>query len=174
MIRTGEEYRESIRDGREVWMNGERVDDVTAHPAFRPVVDVRARIYDMAHDEATRDLMSYDDPSTGERNAIGLRLPHTGQDWHDKRRAVDAVMDDVGGVVIRVGDETVERHLDALNRTLLDRLQRGGETFVSNAVVGNRYVLRACIVNFHTTHEDVEAMVAIAARAGRQIDAELR
>jgi 4-hydroxyphenylacetate 3-monooxygenase len=107
MIRTGEEYRESIRDGREVWMNGERVDDVTAHPAFRPVVDVRARIYDMAHDEATRDLMSYDDPSTGERNAIGLRLPHTRQDWHDKRRAVDAVMDDVGGVVIRVGDETV-------------------------------------------------------------------
>jgi 4-hydroxyphenylacetate 3-monooxygenase len=107
MIRTGEEYRESIRDGREVWMNGERVDDVTAHSAFRPVVDVRARIYDMAHDEATRDLMSYEDPSTGERHAIGLRLPHTRQDWHDKRRAVDAVMDDVGGVVIRVGDETV-------------------------------------------------------------------
>ena len=44
----------------------------------------------------------------------------------------------------------VERHLDALNRELLDRLQRGGEAFVSNAVVGGRYVLRACIVNFHT------------------------
>ena len=52
MIRTGEEYRESLRDGREVWINGERVDDVTAHPAFKPIVDVRARIYDMAHEEA--------------------------------------------------------------------------------------------------------------------------
>src|SRR3954452_9189123 len=107
MIRTGEEYRESVRDGREIWINGERVPDVTTHPAFKPMVDVRARIYDMAHDPDTRDVMSYADPDTGERNAIGLRLPRSREDWHDKRRAVDAVMDDVGGVVIRVGDETV-------------------------------------------------------------------
>ena len=69
MIRTGDEYRESIRDGREVWIDGERVDDVTAHPMFKPLVDVRARIFDMAHDEATRDTMTYADPGTGERNA---------------------------------------------------------------------------------------------------------
>ena len=59
MIRTGEEYRESLRDGREVWMSGERVHDVTTHPQFRPIVDARARIYDMAHEDATRDVMSY-------------------------------------------------------------------------------------------------------------------
>jgi aromatic-L-amino-acid/L-tryptophan decarboxylase len=41
----------------------------------------------------------------------------------------------------------VEVFLDALNREILDRLQRGGETFVSNAVVRGHYVLRACIVN---------------------------
>ena len=68
----------------------------------------------------------------------------------------------------------VEGHLDALNRELLDRLQRGGETFVSNAVVGGRYVLRACIVNFHTTRADVEAVPDIVARIGREVDAELR
>ena len=50
----------------------------------------------------------------------------------------------------QIGEPSVERHLDALNRELLDRLQRGGEAFVSNAVVDGRYVLRACIVNFHT------------------------
>jgi hypothetical protein len=44
MIRTGEEYRASLRDGREVWMSGERVHDVTTHPQFRPLVDARARI----------------------------------------------------------------------------------------------------------------------------------
>ncbi len=55
MLKTGKEYRESLRDGREVWMNGERVDDVTTHPAFKPVVDIRARIYDMAHEEAYRE-----------------------------------------------------------------------------------------------------------------------
>ena len=107
MIRSGDEYRASIRDGREVWMNGERITDVTAHPAFRPLVDARARIYDMAHDPATSDLMSYQDADSGERNAVGLKLPHTREDWEQKRRAVDAVMDDLGGVVIRVGDETV-------------------------------------------------------------------
>ena len=68
----------------------------------------------------------------------------------------------------------VERHLDALNRTVLDRLQRGGEAFVSNAVVRDRYVLRACIVNFHTTVADVESTVDIVARLGRTADAELR
>ena len=73
-----------------------------------------------------------------------------------------------------IGDPAVEPHLDALNRELLDRLQRGGEAFVSNALVGGRYVLRACIVNFHTTRVDVEAVPEIVARLGRAIDAGLR
>jgi aromatic-L-amino-acid/L-tryptophan decarboxylase len=73
-----------------------------------------------------------------------------------------------------VGDAQVERHLDALNRELLDRLQRGGEVFVSNAVVGGRYALRACIVNFHTDVADVEALPEIVARVAQDVDAELR
>jgi aromatic-L-amino-acid decarboxylase len=73
-----------------------------------------------------------------------------------------------------VGEEQVERHLEALNREVLDRLQRGGEAFVSNAIVGGRYVLRACIVNFHTAQADVEAVPEIVARLGRMVDAELR
>ena len=107
MIRTGDEYRESIRDGREVWVNGQRVIDVTTHPMFKPVVDIRARIYDMAHEVAYRDLMTTIDPNSGERFAIGLQLPRTREDWQAKRRAVETVMDDIGGVVTRVGDETV-------------------------------------------------------------------
>jgi len=70
-------------------------------------VDVRARIYDMAHEEPYRNLMSYRPNGTNEANCIGHKLPHTEQDWHDKRAAVDAVMKDIGGVVTRVGDETV-------------------------------------------------------------------
>jgi 4-hydroxyphenylacetate 3-monooxygenase len=107
MIRTGEQYRESIRDGRQVWINGERVKDVTTHPMFKPIVDIRARIYDMAYEKATQDVMSYADEKTGERNAVGLKLPYTQQDWHDKRLAVDTVLDDIGGIATRVGDETI-------------------------------------------------------------------
>jgi glutamate/tyrosine decarboxylase-like PLP-dependent enzyme len=73
----------------------------------------------------------------------------------------------------KLGEEAVERYLDVLNRHVLDRQQHGGEVFVSNAVVGNRYVLRACIVNFHTTDADVESTVEIAARLGREVKADL-
>ena len=65
-------------------------------------------------------------------------------------------------------------YLDRLNRAALDRLQREGEAFVSNAVVEGRYALRACIVNFRTTLADVEALPEIVARAGRAADLELR
>ena len=107
MIRAGEEYRESIRDGREVWICGERVSDVPSHPAFKPIVDARARIYDMAHEEATRAIMTCRDPESGETCCVANKPPRTREDWADKTRAVEAVMDDLGGVVIRVGDETV-------------------------------------------------------------------
>lgn len=105
MIRTGDEYRESLRDGREVWMSGERVEDVTTHPMFKPLIDVRARIYDMQHDPATAPQMTYEED--GEKFPIGLKLPFEQKDWHDKRAAVDLVCHDVGGVVTRVGDETI-------------------------------------------------------------------
>ena len=105
MIRTGKQYREGLRDGRDVWINGEQVRDVTTHPSFRPVVDIRARSYDMQHDPASRDDMTYE--QDGERFAIGLKLPYTAEDWHAKRRSVDRVTWDIGGVVTRMGDETI-------------------------------------------------------------------
>jgi len=68
-----------------------------------------------------------------------------------------------------IGTPETEKYLNALNALLLDRLQRGGELFVSNAVIRGRYVLRACIVNFHTTRTDVEAVPDIVIRVGREI-----
>ncbi|MGA7261847.1 MAG: 4-hydroxyphenylacetate 3-hydroxylase N-terminal domain-containing protein, partial [Stellaceae bacterium] len=106
MILTGEQYRDSIRDGRQVWINGERVKDVTAHPMFRPLVDVRARIYDMQHEARFADALSYCSEA-GEVCAVALKLPRTQADWGAKREAVEAVLNEIGGVVTRVGDETV-------------------------------------------------------------------
>jgi 4-hydroxyphenylacetate 3-monooxygenase len=106
VIRTGEDYRDSIRDGRRVWINGERVADVTGHPMFKPLVDIRARIYDMAHENRFRPIMAYTDEHGG-TNAVAVKLPVSQQDWLDKRRAVETVLDEIAGVVTRVGDETV-------------------------------------------------------------------
>lgn len=65
-------------------------------------------------------------------------------------------------------------YLNELNETLLQRLERSGEAFVSNAVVDGDYLLRACIVNFRTSLEDVEALPGIVTRIGAELDAELR
>jgi glutamate/tyrosine decarboxylase-like PLP-dependent enzyme len=67
------------------------------------------------------------------------------------------------------GDPATAARLDAINRELLDRLQRGGELFVSNALVDGRYALRACIVNFRTTDADVEAVPEIVLRVARTL-----
>ena len=107
MIRTGQQYRDSIRDGRIVHVNGERVRDVTTHPMFKPLVDIRARIYDMQHEAQTRAVMTWRDPATGEDFAVGNKLPYVQEDWHAKRLATDTVLEEIGGVVTRVGDETV-------------------------------------------------------------------
>jgi glutamate/tyrosine decarboxylase-like PLP-dependent enzyme len=74
----------------------------------------------------------------------------------------------------RLGEDRVERYLDTLNQELLERIQLSGEAFVSNAVIRDRYVLRACIVNFNTTLADVEALPEIVARIGRATHWELR
>ena len=71
-------------------------------------------------------------------------------------------------------DAAPDAYLDELNAALLDRLQGGGEAFISNAVVGGRLLLRACVVNFRTTRDDLEALVATVKRIGRELDATMR
>jgi 4-hydroxyphenylacetate 3-monooxygenase len=105
MIRTGNQYLDSIRDGREVYINGGRVKDVTRHSMMKPLIDIRARIYDMQHEAPSRELLAYQED--GEWNAVANKLPRVQSDWADKRRATDTVLEAIGGVVTRVGDETV-------------------------------------------------------------------
>ena len=72
------------------------------------------------------------------------------------------------------GSEQVEAYLNQLNAELLTRLQRSGEAFLSNAVVEGKFLLRACIVNFRTSLEDVEALPGVVTRIGREADTALR
>ena len=62
-----------------------------------------------------------------------------------------------------------EAELDRLNEELLDCLQRAGDVFVSNAVIDGSYFLRACVVNFRTTEDDMRALVEIATRTGAEL-----
>ena len=69
----------------------------------------------------------------------------------------------------RVGEESVEEYLNDLNKEIQARMERDGEVFLSNAVLGGRYVLRGCIVNFRTDEGDVRAIPGIVARVGQEL-----
>jgi aromatic ring hydroxylase len=89
MIRTGDEYRAGLRDGREIWIDGERVTDVTTHPATKPIVDIRARMYDIQHEAGHAPVLTYAENDA--RHSIFNRLPREQKDWHDKWGAVEAL-----------------------------------------------------------------------------------
>ena len=77
MLKTGKEHLECLRDGREVYIGGEKVDDVTTHPAFAASAQSIAALYDMKADPANRDLMSFEED--GERFSMYYLKP-TSQD----------------------------------------------------------------------------------------------
>ena len=64
-------------------------------------------------------------------------------------------------------NEKKEPYLNKLNETLLNNLQQGGKVFLSNALVGSKYCLRGCIVNFRTSKKDIEEIINIIVREGR-------
>lgn len=74
----------------------------------------------------------------------------------------------------RSSEPEVAEYLNELNQEIQSRMERGGEAFVSNAVLGDVYALRMCVVNFRTTLEDVVALADISERLGRKADADLR
>lgn len=83
---TGARYIDSLRDGREVWIDGKRVDDVPSHPAFRAYVQELARIYDLQHSDEYRDQMTYLDPDSGVRCSLSWLIPTSPADLRRKRR----------------------------------------------------------------------------------------
>ena len=74
----------------------------------------------------------------------------------------------------RADQPDTAEYLNQLNEALVGALQAGGELFLSNAVLDGRYALRACIVNFRTSRQDVSQTVEIAVREGARIDQKLR
>ncbi len=69
---------------------------------------------------------------------------------------------------------TDEGYINKLNKALLNELQRGGEAFLSNAVVEGKYCLRGCIVNFRTAAKDIDEIIDIIVREGRKVHQRLK
>ncbi|HEY1361919.1 MAG TPA: 4-hydroxyphenylacetate 3-hydroxylase N-terminal domain-containing protein [Xanthobacteraceae bacterium] len=80
MLMSGAEYLASIRDGRRVYVGGERVDDVTIHPAFRNAAGSMAAIYERKRAPENREAMSFEEE--GETFSAYYLLPRTREDLH--------------------------------------------------------------------------------------------
>lgn len=63
--------------------------------------------------------------------------------------------------------------LNELNENLLNELQRSGEVFLSNAVIGQMYCLRACVVNYRTSYQDMTEIMDIIINTGRKLFAQM-
>jgi len=83
-VRTGAQYIKSLQDEREVWIDGERVGDVTTHPAFRGCITTVAALYDMQHG-SLQNKMTYASPSTGDPVGLSFLIPKNKKDFHRRR-----------------------------------------------------------------------------------------
>src|SRR3984893_15693477 len=88
---TGAEYLESLRDGREVYIYGERVKDVTTHPAFRNAAVSVAKLYDALHDEKSKAVLTTEtDTGSGGYTHRFFRVARSREEMIAQRDAIAA------------------------------------------------------------------------------------
>jgi 4-hydroxyphenylacetate 3-monooxygenase oxygenase component len=123
----GRRYRSSLDDGRDVWLDGERVSNVAEHPAFAGPVSELARLFDLQHDPGYRDTLTVTSPETGNRISRAYQLPKSPADLAALRRTYEVWMREswgqhgrspafMAGVVVGLYD--FRGHLDASRRGL--------------------------------------------------------
>jgi 4-hydroxyphenylacetate 3-monooxygenase len=102
MIKNGNAYLEGLKDGRIIYVGGERVDDVTTHPGFRNAARSYARIYDARCEDRLRDVLTFEED--GERYATYFLKPRTREDLLRRTRCCQAIADLTYGMMGRSPD----------------------------------------------------------------------
>ena len=147
---TGARYIDSLKDGREVWLDGQKIDDVATHPAFSGMVHELARIYDLQHTEPYRDEMTFTSPETGNRCSLSWLLPRSTDDLKRKRRNSEIWNEQCWGQLGR-GPDILAPYIITLYdiREALSAVQSEHCDFGENVVAYHRY----CMENdFFLTH----------------------
>ena len=103
MTKTGQEHLASLRDGRSIYIDGARVEDVTTHRAFRNVARSVGGLFDFANDPSRRELMTFETETGGRANRI-WQLPTSYADLVERRRALEAWTAIHGGFLGRAPD----------------------------------------------------------------------
>ena len=97
-MRTGADYKESLRDGRDVWVMGEgAVADVTTDPSTSAMVDEYVAWYDRHFDAEWQDILLTPPDGGGQRHPLALTPPKTSADLRRLGKAISAVHFVTGG-----------------------------------------------------------------------------
>jgi len=103
--RRGQDYLQGLRQRRrDIWLNGEQVEDVTSHPALANCARTLARLYDMQHAPATREALTYLAPETGKREGTAFIVPRCVDDLVRRRTMVKTWADATCGMMGRTPD----------------------------------------------------------------------
>lgn len=103
-ITTGKAYLETLRDDRQIWIDGERVKDVTTDRRFAGAAQTLAALYDMQHDPALLDKMTYTSPTSNHRVGLSFIHPRSVDDLVRRREMVKTWMDTTCGMFGRSPD----------------------------------------------------------------------
>ncbi len=101
-IRTGTEFRESLRDGRTIYVDGRRISDVTSYPPFQGTIDTLASLYDLQHQH--HDLLTYPSPRTGAAVSLSFLPGDTVEQVERRRRAEEFRCEFTCGLMGRMPD----------------------------------------------------------------------
>ncbi|WP_417768064.1 4-hydroxyphenylacetate 3-hydroxylase family protein [Stappia sp.] len=125
-IKNGADHIESLRDGRAVYIDGERVADVTTHPAFRNSVRSAAALYDFQASPENVQAMTFDPDGTGERRVNrAWSIPRSHEEMIERRQALTAWAELSFGYMGRSPDHLASALLG--QRIGLDVFAQGGE-----------------------------------------------
>jgi len=103
-IRNGRQFLESLRDGRQMWIDGELVHDVTRDRRFAAAAHTMAELYDMQHAPSLCGKLSYISPTSGERVGLSFIQPKSIDDLVRRREMVKVWMDATCGMFGRSPD----------------------------------------------------------------------
>jgi len=129
-VRNGADYIASLRDGRSVWIDGERIRDVTVDRRFRGAIQSIADLYDIQCQPALQERMTFRSPTSGARVGRSFMLPRSAEDLRLRREMMKTWMDAVGGMMGRTPDflnVMVSAHASAY-----ELFAAGGEQFGRN------------------------------------------
>ncbi|PLR87740.1 4-hydroxyphenylacetate 3-hydroxylase N-terminal domain-containing protein [Bacillus sp. V33-4] len=130
-LMTGEQYKESLRDGRRVIdAHGNLIHDVTTHPALKRGIDNLAKVYDSQFDPETRDITTFINPEDGKRYSTGWLVPTTKEDLKHRREMLRLSTYHTFGVFGRPNDYGSMMAMGFLS--IIDKIEKENPEYAEN------------------------------------------